>query len=784
MASSDDEWDTGGKEVLPVLVGGGESDWDIGGNISDVESGGEHVSERKQRRKKECQVVSNKSTCVFLVKDDKITESNFISSKHSNLGLESSSNTLSVVGVAIIGYRFFLPDEPHPFCEDYNNFRIAAMKRRRNSKTNFGYLAYEGLHVYSLDQEFPLERDELDASYIAADRWQEDLQFIDFQGKSLTQISSDNETELPTKFITVGPKLADLLLHGHSDIVQVTLLAQRQVGQQLLPGFPGRNEIGRWLKSRKTVLPSDDGGVDKHGPLYKLPNDVDEKPMGNASRFKKPQNVKDPLEQISALRFARHLHTTHTVSNALQDALSLARSDSDEEPPDAIQTEKCLSQASYSRNRLKLDSVHSNLTRREFSHLCKEENRGSVSSMHLFSDASPVSGEELQGMVLQVMMKSNELLIYTMPGVMLMYGCCGLVHKVLALLWSLFLLCGPSLLVMSWVIGMIRSCTIDNGTEAGIPYVADCLSTFLFWLCGTPFDACRGFTMYGSRLLRRSLHVTGWSHLLGNAMKRACQHLTCWPRLIAAVRALCRLFRNKSWRKQILRFLAGRVENADKILKHFTAGMVKWRFETVYECLRQLLGVRTICENLDLSAVFSSFQDSALLEASQQALAWNGLWFLMGYFFNTCIKPMEHLRKWGLVCSCPEHIQRRRDHPNKRLECVHNGRRLKHARVKYFSVIDTIGNGAGTWTHQQLQDVGGHLWILEETNYARRMTKADLARRGKWLKSSPFIMAEAEDPHMAGELVMQLQRASDDLSPLEIEYRETFMDDLNVAYFS
>ena len=145
---------------------------------------------------------------------------------------------------------------------------------------------------------------------------------------------------------------------------------------------------------------------------------------------------------------------------------------------------------------------------------------------------------------------------------------------------------------------------------------------------------------------------------------------------------------------------------------------------------------------------------------------------------------MEHLRKWGLVCSCPEHIQRRRDHPNKRLECVHNGRRLKHARVKYFSVIDTIGNGAGTWTHQQLQDVGGHLWILEETNYARRMTKADLARRGKWLKSSPFIMAEAEDPHMAGELVMQLQRASDDLSPLEIEYRETFMDDLNVAYFS
>ena len=78
------------------------------------------------------------------------------------------------------------------------------------------------------------------------------------------------------------------------------------------------------------------------------------------------------------------------------------------------------------------------------------ERRDEVNSMHIFSDASPVTGTELQGMILQICLQTI-ILIRILPGVALHYGNAGVVHKAFALIWAIYLIVGPSETMLRWV---------------------------------------------------------------------------------------------------------------------------------------------------------------------------------------------------------------------------------------------------------------------------------------------------------------------------------------------
>ena len=70
--------------------------------------------------------------------------------------------------------------------------------------------------------------------------------------------------------------------------------------------------------------------------------------------------------------------------------------------------------------KLKLDAVAMAVERRWFKNLLA--NKGLIESMHLFTDGSPVTGAEIQGMVLQIVMHSGEVVHIVMPGVCLHLG--------------------------------------------------------------------------------------------------------------------------------------------------------------------------------------------------------------------------------------------------------------------------------------------------------------------------------------------------------------------------
>ena len=62
-------------------------------------------------------------------------------------------------------------------------------------------------------------------------------------------------------------------------------------------------------------------------------------------------------------------------------------------------------------------------------------------SAHLYTDASPVSGVELQAMIISFIFTSGVMITKALPGVTMPPGRCRAVDKAIALFWSLFLIC-------------------------------------------------------------------------------------------------------------------------------------------------------------------------------------------------------------------------------------------------------------------------------------------------------------------------------------------------------
>ena len=60
--------------------------------------------------------------------------------------------------------------------------------------------------------------------------------------------------------------------------------------------------------------------------------------------------------------------------------------------------------------------------------------REEVLYMHLYPDGSPVTGAELQGMVLQVVFKNSSARTIILPGVYLHYGGCRAIDTVVCFL--------------------------------------------------------------------------------------------------------------------------------------------------------------------------------------------------------------------------------------------------------------------------------------------------------------------------------------------------------------
>ena len=278
-----------------------------------------------------------------------------------------------------------------------------------------------------------------------------------------------------------------------------------------------------------------------------------------------------------------------------------------------------------------------------------------MDSAHLFTDASPVTGTELQGMVLEIFLISGMLVKLVMPGVVLHFGGTRLIDKIIAFLWSLTLMVGTDYKLCKFLLSKIRSVTSDMGTEYRFPECPDILQAFLRRKIGIPFALLYGTIDPESRLLPLALRISGWSHMMGNAMKFAAFSIPKWPEILSNVRPLCRFFRNESWRAHIILRLKVRYPDVVHLLKSFKGKFTKWRYETFFVCFYELAPLRDLCEHflVDVDQIFASgFQDGSLLKEVKAACRWEELWVFIPVFLMRVLAKLESARRWGLVCAC------------------------------------------------------------------------------------------------------------------------------------
>jgi hypothetical protein len=516
----------------------------------------------------------------------------------------------------------------------------------KHSRKNIGsFIAYnvEGFHL--LEEPLALSHDNIRNHKGLCDLWTTTL--CDGERSDSDEISRllkfKNITTRITSFVT-SSYLAECIGKGTVDILHIDFLSPRcKLKEKFWRKHPTPTMVKKLQKGNDKEQPISDGiavgAVAPETKLLELPPNTPEfqsrKTLGG-----KMVPAFDACKSLRLMRFSRHVKDKGNYGAALNDAIEAICDD--EETKNVLiagQTENP-KRTNHVSGIHRMDAVGCLLDRRELAHRY-ETARDDLVSAHLFTDGSPVTGVELQGMVLQFLWNDDSVDERIMPGVALHYGGCSLWDKVFAFLWSLWLI-ASSLPVMRWVIDSICSVTTDMGTELNFIDCEDVLAAFFVWLTAKlPFADLSKLIVPGSRMFPQALKIPDWSHIMGNMMKHAAYKVSKWKEISESLRALCKFFRCTDWRNRIISKVEADYPESRGLLKTFTARQAKWRYQTLFDVLGQLLPLRYLAETflVDIDLMFTQFEDKDLLSEVKAACRWSDLWIFISSFFFAHNKP-------------------------------------------------------------------------------------------------------------------------------------------------
>ena len=512
-------------------------------------------------------------------------------------------------------------------------------------------------------------------------------------GVTLTAFLAGENVRLETELLVCSDAEAETLLQVAEEgapriFRQVHIHKGWADPSRFIARHPTPNVLRRFRTQRRGEQ-GDDGGGDSgdgggaaagpapgfagdadQGPLLYIPPQHLEKsarPTLNTTSFLHQDT--DPVRIVHALAFARWLRSPKYFVVALDDAVDYLLHDAGSDSDETVRRNSATGPKgarSLRRHFARADVVCMNLTRRFFR---QWRHDGSLRAINIFSDASPVTGKELQGMLIDVTFSDGkEPMRLVLPGSTLAYGHTSTMDKGAALLWAIWLIAGPSLEDLTFFCDHVRSLTTDFGVEMHLLELPDIKEALLAWAAGCPLPRVRMLVKPDQRLFRKALRIAGWSHTMGNIMKATAEQFPQWPSHLGKMRSMCKVLKNNSYREHIRRRLDW-TEEEGKTLKHFTATFAKWRYETVFEVLRQLLDYRQISARLPRE-LFARAQDQEEINTFFHACKDLPFWRWASASFGKIFSALEYLRRWGMVCECPEHIEQRKTRKFKFIKCL------------------------------------------------------------------------------------------------------------------
>ena len=627
------------------------------------------------------------------------------------------------------------------------------------SAAPYGYIQYQILQLFRLagfrplDDAVGVDEEELDMEVVES-LLDEELHDGTLVRNAPAQIIDNAHFLLPViSFAT----LAVLWAADLPVLFKSVPLSMRTPLQELVPKHPIQSALARWrtqfgvhrrragdgTQAALAAIPDFDDIV-----LEMPPEKRRRTATGSGAPAGRTKPEIDPILQIKAITFSRHLKAQRDYEEALDDAWAVDH-DSEEDEPQSKKIKRA-SKNTLFRAFSKMDAVNVLLHRREWR---AERIHDTIEAVNVLTDSSPTSGLEYQGMVAQVRRKDGSWYEVTFPGSTLSYGRADAVGKGMALLWGVWLLCGPFFLDVQYFFHKCTCITTDQGIELLTVEMPDLLAALLRWIDGEPFESLHAYVRQGHRLFPVAIRLTGWSHVYGNLAKHCAFTWRKWSEKLDLIRGLVRFWRNKTWRKHVQRALEGRDDLELRIMDRFTADLAKWRYQTLETVLSALDKLRHICQVELRAEWFANTQERETMATVFTATKDGELWRFITAARREVYVPNEKNRRWGMVCSCPEHLRQRREENVSHISCYFNGRRLEEAWPFIVTESDRLMARARALTPA---DVEGDVGMVQVIRRQMEYMATNMRNRHKYLDSVPYTFARAKTQDGARRFLEQV----------------------------
>jgi len=640
------------------------------------------------------------------------------------------------------------------------------------------FLQYEIQDIFLFDEDKPLfQHSQRQTCRRILSEAYADFKLNDELG-NVTECMS--KKELDTSLI-LPVAVASLMLEGNLQVVNSIHFSRQIRYNQVLTHFPERYLIKHFWDAElkrlaappaNRVAPAA-GSVAQVAPhesrhrfgKRRLPPDAKLKLPTKKSKF-------DPIRLIFSAEFQHFLRGEANFSKALAVARKVDHDPSDDEmqPRDAS---KDPSTSTRIRARHKLDVVIMHLGRDEWAEWVSQD---LVLSIHVYSDASPVVGVELQGQLLDIFLTSDKMHRRILPGAQLAYGLTDRTSKCITLVWGMFLTMGPQREKLEHALSKVVSITTDNGTEIGLLCMPDVLDAFYRWMDGHPLLTLKECIKDGSRLFPNSVRVIDLGHTMGGIMWAVCNSYTRWPTYNIRIRTLVHFFRNMSYRKHLQTCLTGRCDIAP--LEHFEASFIKWRYQSVAVAIDELLLLRQICEDHFVEELFNDVKDKASLRKAVEAAKDKAFWRWLAVPGKRVVGRLERFRRWGMICSCTE-CNRTRKETKKPVECDRNSRRMDEMWTETQKLATELRTSARSLKPPDCE--GDEQLCVDSKTLMLKAANLVLARN-KYYSLIPWLFSKANESDGAQECLRQLEEADEErLDALSLRIKRTMLDDLRTV---
>ena len=548
--------------------------------------------------------------------------------------------------------------------------------------------------------------------------------------------------------------LASVLSAPTPVLIMSVALTVRTAVAALVPGYPPSTAIARWRQENQVRRAQSAGGsrqVPQPSPNYEdivleMPPPKRRRTDTGAPMTDHKKSLIDPIQMIKAVSFSSLLRAQEDFTRALKAANAYNADASDDEGKDP---DKTVHHSSLFRGLGRLDVTCCLLHRREWH---ADVLTDAIEAVTMHTDASPTAGLEYQGVMAQVKKRDGTHYDLTLPGTSLAYGFQDLVSKTVALLWAVWLICGPELRDIDYFLNKVVCVTTDSGTEIGTTLTANILHAFMLWLAGTPFNQLHAFVRAG-KLFPNAIRITGWSHIWGNLAKGAAWSWPEWNKKLELVTVLCRFWRNATWRRHVQRALHGRDDINLHLLDRFNATLAKWRYESLFLVFRALSLLRWICQHEFRQEWFANTQEKETLAGTWVACQDKQLWTYIDVSFREVYKPLERQRRWGMVCTCPEHVQMRRE--RKSVSCFRNSQRLDEA----FDFVQTESEAFLTRSRTlTLAECEGDFRVFRAVRHMLEWCGTNIRNRNKYLGRPPWSFGRCKTRQGAADFLDMVKK--------------------------